>query len=180
MVELGRALQLEPLNVHLFWNKATFHYCARQYDEAVELSMKGLELDPRSAALHWILGLTLVQKQMYGKAVEEVEEAIQISGRAPFFLGALGHTYAATGREQDAQQVICELGQLSKQRHVSPFWTGAIYATFPRRDEAFLRLERAREERVPWMVYVRALPWFDNLRADPRFYRLLQRMNIPI
>jgi len=180
VAELDRALQLEPLNVHLFWNKAAFHYFARQYDEAMELSTKGLELDPKSAALHWILGLTLVQKQMYGKAVEEGEEAVQISGRAPFFLGGLGHTYAAAGREEDALQVICELGRLSKQRHVSPFWTAAIFAALPRKDEAFLWLERAREEHAPWMVYVKALPWFDNLRADPRFYRLLQCMNIPI
>jgi len=180
VAELGRALQLDPLNVHLFWNKAAFHYFARQYDEAVELSIKGLELDPKSAALHWILGLTLVQKQMYGKAFEEVEEAVQISGRAPFFLGGLGHTYGAAGREDDALQVIRELGQLSKQRHVSPFWAGVIYAALPRKDEAFLWLERAREERAPWMVYAKALPWFDNLRADRRFYRLLQRMNIPI
>lgn len=180
VAELGRALQLDPLNAHLFWNKAAFHYFARQYDEAMELSMKGLELDPKSAALHWILGLALVQKQMYGKAVEEGEEAAQISGRAPFFLGGLGHIYAAAVREEDALQVIFELGQLSKQRHVSPFWTAAIYATLSRKDEAFLWLEPAREERAPWMVYVKALPWFDNLRADPRFYRLLQRMNIPI
>jgi TolB-like protein/Flp pilus assembly protein TadD len=178
--ELGRALQLDPLNVHFVWNKATFLYCARQYDEAMGLSLKGLELDPKSAALHWALGLILVQKQMYGEALEEAQEAVQISGQAPFFLGGLGYTHAATGREEDALQVIRELGQLSKQRHVSPFWTGAIYAALPRKDEAFLWLERAREERAPWMMYVKALPWFDNLRADPRFYRLLQRMNIPI
>jgi len=180
VTELGRALQLEPLNVHFIWNKAAFHYFARQYDEALELSMKGLELDPKSAALHWILGLTLVQEQMYERAVEEGEEAVHISGRAPFFLGGLGYIYGAEGREENALQVIRELGHLSQQRHVSPFWTGTIYAAIPRNNEAFLWLERAREERAPWMVYVKVLPWFDKLRADPRYYRLLQRMNIPI
>jgi TolB-like protein/Flp pilus assembly protein TadD len=180
VAELGRALQLEPLNVHFIWNKAAFHYFARQYGEALELSMKGLELDPKSAALHWILGLTLVQEQMYQRAMEEGEEAVQISARAPFFLGGLGYIYGAAGRDEDALQVIRDLGHLSQQRHVSPFWTGTIYAAIPRIDEAFLWLERAREERAPWMVYVKVLPWFDKLRADPRYYRLLQRMNIPI
>jgi tetratricopeptide (TPR) repeat protein len=180
LAELGRALQLEPLSLHLLWNKAAFHYFARQFDEAMGLSVKGLELNTKSAALHWSLGLTLVQKQMYGKAVEELEEAVQISGRAPFFLGGLGYAYSAAGIDEDGLQLIRELEQLSQRRHVSPFWTGAIYAALPRKDEAFLWLERAGEERAPRMVYVKALPWFANLRADPRFYCLLQRMNIPI
>jgi hypothetical protein len=67
-----------------------------------------------------------------------------------------------------------------ERRHMLEFAAYLIYAALPRQGEAFLWLERAREERAPWMVYVKALPWFDNLRADPRFYCLLQRMNIPI
>jgi TolB-like protein/Flp pilus assembly protein TadD len=181
VAELGRALQLEPLNVHLLWNRCIFYYFARQYDEALALCTKALELDPKSAPLHWTLGLILVQKQMNGKAVEEAEEAVEISCRAPFFLGNLGHIYGAVGREEDALKTIRELEELSKQRHVSPYWHGMTYAAFPnKKDEALLWLERARQDRAPWMIYLKGPPWFDNLRSDPRYYSLLQRMNIPI
>jgi len=55
------------------------------------------------------------------------------------------------------------------------------YAAFPdKKDEAFLWLERARQEHAPWFAYVKVSPWFDNLRSDPRYYDLLRRMNIPI
>ena len=69
--------------------------------------------------------------------MEEGEEAVQISGRAPFFLGGLGHIYGAAGREEDALQVICELGHLSKQRHVSPFWTGRFMRQLPETTRPF-------------------------------------------
>ena len=152
LAELGRALQLESLNVHLLWNKAAFHYSARQYDEAMGLSMKGLELDPKSAALHWSLGLTLVQRQMYGKTVEEVGGGSSDQRPGSLLSGWPGLAYSAAGTDEDGLQVIRELEQISQRRHVSPFWTAAIYAALPRKDEAFLRLERAREERAPWMV----------------------------
>ena len=55
-----------------------------------------------------------------------------------------------------------------------------IYATLGENDEAFLWLERALQEHAPWMAYLKAPAWFDNLRSDPRYYTLLQRMNIPV
>jgi TolB-like protein/Flp pilus assembly protein TadD len=180
LAELGRAVQLEPLNVHFRWNRCMFFYFSRQYEEAIALCRTTLELDPKSAPLHQALGVSLVQTQMYVKAVQELEEAVQISHRTPFFLGQLGYIYGAVGRKADALKVICELKELSKQRHVSPYWGGMIYSALGEKDEAFLWLERALQDHAPWMAYLKGAPWFDNLRTDPRFYSLLQRMNIPI
>jgi len=180
VAEILCALRLEPLTIHFHWNAGIFRYFARQYDEAIALCHKALELDPKYAPLHWTLALSLVQKRMYTEAVDESEEAVQISRRAPFFLGTLGHIYGAVGRREDALKVISELVDLSKQRHVSPYWTGMIYATLGENDEAFLWLERALHEHAPWMAYLKGPAWFDNLRSDPRYYTLLQRMNIPV
>jgi adenylate cyclase len=55
-----------------------------------------------------------------------------------------------------------------------------IYAALGEKDEAFLWLERARRDHAPWMAYLKAPPWFDNLRSDPRYYSLLQLMHIPV
>jgi tetratricopeptide (TPR) repeat protein len=180
-IESLTAMQLEPFTLVLLWNAGIFHYLARKYDDAIELSQKGLELDPKFAPFRWTLAFAFVQKQNYTQAVYEAEEAVQISHRAPFFLGALGHVYSAVGRTEDALKVISELANLSYRRHVSPYWRGMTYAIFPeKKDEAFLWLERALQNHAPWMVYLKAPPWFDNLRSDSRYYNLLQRMNIPI
>jgi tetratricopeptide (TPR) repeat protein len=109
-----------------------------------------------------------------------MEQAAQISQRGLFYLGFLGYVYAAVGGKERAYKVISELEKVSKQRHVSPFWAGMIYSALGERDEAFSWLERAVEEHAPWIAYLKAPPYFDNLRADPRYYCLLQRMNIPI
>ena len=180
VLETLRAVQLEPLTMILHWNVTVFVYFARQYDEAITASQQALELDANFAPLRWTLGLSLAQKQMYEQAAAEMEEAVRLSGSAPFYLGALGHVYSSAGRREDARRVIRELGEVSKQRHVSPYWPGMIYAALGEKDEAFLWLERALAEHAPWMVYLKAPPWLDNLRSDSRYYDMLRRMRIPM
>jgi len=178
--EALRAARLEPFTMVLLWNAALFGYIARQYDEAIELCQKGLELDPKFAPFHWTLGLVYVQRQSYGQAVEHMEEAVRLSHRLSYFLGGLGYVYGAVGRREDALRIVGELGERCRQRHVSPYWTAMIYAALDDKDATLLWLERGREDHAPWMIYLKSPPWFDNLRSDSRYYRLLQRMNIPV
>ena len=178
--EALRAARLEPFTMVLLWNAALFGYIARQYDEASELCQKGLDLDPKFAPFHWTLGLAYVQRQWYGQAVEHMEEAVRLSHRLSYFLGGLGHVYGAMGRREDALQIVGELEERCRQKHVSPYWTAMIYAALDDKDATLLWLDRAREDHAPWMIYLKSPPWFDNLRSDSRYYRLLQRMNIPI
>jgi serine/threonine protein kinase len=180
VAEILHAVQLEPLTMALQWTAGVFHYLARQYDEAIRLSLKSRELDPKFIPLNWTLGLAFVQKGMCGPAVNELEKAVEISRREPFYLGILGYTYGAVGRSRDALNIVSELNELLKHRHVSPYWTGLIYTALSEKDEAFPWLERAYQEHAPWMAYLKAPPWWDNLRSDPRYYSLLQRMNIPL
>jgi TolB-like protein len=178
--EALRAARLEPFTMVLLWNAALFGYIARQYDEAIELCQRGLDLDPKFAPFHWTLGLVYVQRQSYGQAVEHMEEAVRLSHRLSYFLGGLGHVYGAVGRREDALQIVGELEERCRQRHVSPYWTAMIYAALDDKDATLLWLERAREDHAPWVIYLKSPPWFDNLRSDSRYYRLLQRMNIPV
>jgi tetratricopeptide (TPR) repeat protein len=178
--EILHAAHLEPLTMVLQWTVGVCLYFARQYDEAIAQSQRVLELDPKFAPFHWTLGLAFIQKRKYEQAVDEMEEAVQTSRRAPFYLGFVGHIYGTTGRREDALNVISELQELSKQRHVSPYWAALIYTALCEKDSAFLGLECAYRERAPWMAYLKPPPWFDNLRSDSRYYSLLQRMNIPI
>jgi tetratricopeptide (TPR) repeat protein len=178
--EILRAVKLEPLSMVLQWNAATFLWFARQYDRAISQTQKVLELDSKAAQAYWILALNLVQKKKYDDAVDAMQQAVQLSGSSPLYVGTQGYVFGAAGRREDALRVRNELHELSKCRHVSPHWFGLIYAALDEKDEAFVWLDRAHQERAPWIGYAKAIPWFDNLRSDPRFYCLLQRMNIPI
>jgi hypothetical protein len=70
-------------------------------------------------------------------------------------------------------------GQLqasSIQRYVPPFLIALIYVGLGDEDQAFAWLAKAYAERSVWMPWLKVDPEFDDLRSDPRFVSLMQRI----
>ena len=43
-------------------------------------------------------------------------------------------------------------------------------------DEAIAELERAFDERRPYLPWINSIPFYDGIRSDPRFQDLLRRL----
>ena len=61
---------------------------------------------------------------------------------------------------------------------MSAYHVAAIYGALGEADEAFEWLDRAYEERSPWIGYMKVDPRLDPLRQDPRFAALLGRARL--
>jgi len=54
-----------------------------------------------------------------------------------------------------------------------------IHMALGERDQTFELLDRCREERSPWLVWLKVDPALDPLRSDPRYADLLRRIGLP-
>jgi hypothetical protein len=63
---------------------------------------------------------------------------------------------------------------------VPPCDIARIYTVLGNKDEAFVWLEKAYDERSAYLVNLPVDPTFDSLRPDPRFTDLLRRVGLPI
>jgi tetratricopeptide (TPR) repeat protein len=172
---MKRAQELDPLSgtYSVVWEM----YLARQYDQTIQQARRILEADPENSPALVLLGLAYEQKQMFDEAVAQIEKAAALNKRAPGTVVLLGHVYAMSGRRDEAEKILDEFKERMQQRYVPPSYLAIIYAGLDEKDQAFLWLERAYEERsVPYDLKVN--PWWDNLRSDPRFTDLLQRMGL--
>jgi tetratricopeptide (TPR) repeat protein len=175
-----KARELDPLSLIINTWVGLRHYFAGRYDVAIEEYGKALELGPDFAPAHWHLGWALEQAGRYEEAISEAQKAIAISGGNPLYTTSLGHAYAKAGDHEEARVVLRQLEKESATRHVSAYHVAVIYVALGETDEAFRWLDRAYEERSPWIGYLRVDPRVDDLRADPRFDALLRRARLDV
>ena len=90
----------------------------------------------------------------------------------------IGTTYAMSGRRDEALKMIGELREIAKGRYVSPYFTAIIYAAMGDREQTFVWLEKAMEEKNDYLAYLNVEPLFGRVRSDPRFADLVQRLGL--
>jgi serine/threonine protein kinase len=168
IIEMKRALELDPLSLMTNTNLAGSFFEARQYDQAIEQLQKTIELDPNFGPAHAYLAEVYLQKRMYHEATaENLGDTLGIA-----------RIYGLSGRKSEALRFLPELREGVKHMGVSAFEMALVYAALEERDEAFAFLERAYAERSEQLTYLNVEPGFDSLRPDPRFQDLLRRVGL--
>jgi TolB-like protein len=177
--EATRALQLDPLSLIINTTYASFFWVDRQWGRAIEHCCKALDLDPNFIGLRWMLANAYEGKKMHEQAIRERKWAVEHSGGAPTFVAELACSYAAAGKGDEALRILEQLNELSKNHYVAAYWLALIHACLKDKEQAFLWLQRAYQERSARLALIKIDPRLDFLRSDPRFNDLLRRMNFP-
>ena len=176
--EMKKALELEPASLIMnTFMGATLYYAGR-YDEAVDQCRRTIEMDPNFAVAHWHLGLAYEQKQVFDAAIEEFQKAISLSGGSPLMKAALGHAYAKSQKKDEANKILGELNELSKQEYVSSYEVATIYVALGDNEQAFQLLEKAYAEHSFHLVRLNVSPHFKAISSDPRFQDLVHSVGL--
>ncbi len=176
--EMKKALELEPASLVMnTFMGATLYYAGR-YDEAIDQCRRTIEMDPNFAVAHWHLGLAYEQEQVFDAAIEEFQKAVSLSGGSPLMKAALGHAYAKSQKKHEANKILGELNELSKQQYVSPYEVATIYVALGNNEQAFQLLGKAYTEHSFHLVYLNVWPQFKSVSSDSRFQSLVQRVGL--
>ena len=92
---------------------------------------------------------------------------------------ALTRGYAQGGYRAAMRLAAEKLAAPSKQAYVPRMLVARLYAHSGEKDQALTWLEKALEEREPFMVSLNVDPFWNSLRSEPRFQDLVRRMNLP-
>jgi len=154
------------------WHCMTTH----AYDESIEYAKKGLP-NPWARV---ILGWAYEQKSMFPEAIAEFENATANWKDVSMPIAALAHAYAITGKKKEAQDLLNQLIEQSKERFVSAYDIAAIHVGLGNTNQAFEWLDKAYEERSGFLPYIKCDRRFNPLHSDPRYQDLLRRIGLPL
>jgi tetratricopeptide (TPR) repeat protein len=133
---------------------------------------------PNFANPYTWLGYAYLEKKDYSSAVNAMQKAVELSGRAPIALTGLGIIYGRAGKTKEAEEILVELLQASKKQYIPEFHMACLYGALGRKDEAFEWLEKSYRERSNGLSVIKVYPLINDLRSDPRFTEMLRRMNL--
>ncbi len=179
LTEAKRALDLDPVSPAIVHYMVVQLYVARRFDEAIEQCRKTLELDPSFTPVHGTLGHVYAAKGMYREALAEYEQYSALSGGSPGSTAFVGYAHARLGQRSYAFRVLDRLRAASKQRYVPALSFAIVYVGLGEKEQAFMWLEKAYEERTNSLAYLKVQATWDPLRSDPRFADLVRRIGLP-
>ena len=176
--EARRAQELDPLSLSGNTMMGIHMGLARRDEEAIPWFRRVLAMDPTFLRAHFGLGLVLVHEKKYDEAITELRKAVELSGGGAAQMGALGYAYAVANRRAEALEIVEKLKERSREHYVPPAMVATVFSGLGERDQAMIWLEKAIEERDPWLTGLKVDPMFDPLRSDPRFVDLMHRVGL--
>lgn len=179
LAEGEKAYDLSPVDPEMSVHLSYVLWDLHQYDKAIALAIKGLELDPNFAETHQQLGQAYEQQGKYKEATAEMRKAVELSGRRVMVLSALGHILAVSGDREGALRILAEFEKDSRRRFVPAFDSAMIYAGLGEKDRTFALLEEAYQENSSWLFNMNHDPRLAPLRSDPRFRELTRKVGLP-
>jgi TolB-like protein/Flp pilus assembly protein TadD len=178
IAEGRRSVELDPLSLIINADLGQDYFYARRYDEAITQLRKTIQMDPRFYYAHWSLGLVWQVKGQINEAIAEYRKAVELNDD-PFVLALLGQAYARAGQREEAQKILARLSDEAKSRYVSAYSFVFLYLALGDKERAIDELERAYRERSSYVDVIKVDPMLDDLRGNPRFEALVQKVFTP-
>jgi serine/threonine-protein kinase len=177
--EIELARRLDPLSPSVNAAMGGILNIARRPGAAIAQLNKAIELHPGYAPAYSLLGEAYDLMGGYDDAIRVREEAVRLSQRTfPGILAGLGFSYARAGRTQDAQAVLEELMERWEEEEFDASSIALVHQGLGQRDEMYVWLERAFQQRDSGLMRLAFHPYYDDLRSDPRFVELVKRLRL--
>jgi tetratricopeptide (TPR) repeat protein len=166
---------------HSLWptvpaNEVLVRFFRREYEMAVVCGKRALELHPYLYLGRLFYGESLEHCGKHTQALEQYRMAVIMSPDLPWLQAVEGTCLAKHGRRKEALAILAQLIQIRKTQYVDAYFMAVLMDALGDPDQAFQELERAYHEKSPLLFALAVDPRLDNLRHDPRFTALLNRV----
>jgi len=204
--ELHQALALDANSAYAHVAFCWFYAEMGKLGDMLNECTRAAEIDQFSPIYNMSLTLAYVYSHDYAQALQQAKKAIDMEPTNPSAINWLGTTYERMGNYKEAMEQWAKLAKLDgddtyAKEMMQTFETSGYrgflkkdaaydeaqrdyvsaagdYAMLGDKDAAFANLNKAFSTRTS-LIFIKVNPELDNLRPDPRFVDLLQRMGLP-
>src|SRR5437899_362820 len=174
--ELKRALELDPLSMIINADLSIIYLYAGRYDAAEAQARKTLEIDSRSFVAHYYLGAVMQLTGRLKEAIPEFQKAVELNND-PYSIAMLAQAYARNGQTDEARKLLAHLNEMAKSAEVPEYALATVYTSLGEKERAIEALEHGfAGGNKSYLFLLPGDPFLDDLRDDPRFEVLVQKI----
>lgn len=175
--DLYRMLEFNPHSASLIGELGCLNYYAARYEDAVRRYREAIAADPQAALSYWGLGRSLALEGRYSEALDALHKFRELNGSEPPLVTAeIGYSEAASGNRRGALETIRQLERESTTTYVDPYLIAMVYLALKDSEQTYAWLDKAYEERSPFLVSIETDPKWSAARNDHRFEEIWNRM----
>src|SRR6266571_2241019 len=176
VAELKRALELDPLSMIINADLSIIYLYARRYAAAEAQARKTLEIDSHSFVAHYYLGAALQLTSRLKEAIPEFQKAVELNND-PYSISMLAQAYARNGQTDEARKLLAHLNEMAKSAEVPDYALATAYTSLGEKERAIEALEHGfAGGNKSYLFLLPGDPFLDDLRGDPRFEALVQKI----
>ncbi len=175
---ISRAAELDPVSQAIIKDKGIALYYNRQFDSAIELALKTLELDPLYPAAHRLLSLSYQGTGRFDEAIAENAKWGKLTGNRLETKFGLAQLYAVSGKRQEAKDLVRDIENNKSMSDNVYRGLALVHAALGENDRAFEMLEKSYELREESLLSLKVDPKMEPLHSDPRFSKLLMKIGV--
>jgi tetratricopeptide (TPR) repeat protein len=172
-----------------------------RFDEAIASAKRALELEPRSPYINSDFGRVLFYARRYDESLKQYRKTIELAPSYTAYYPELCSLYEVMGMTDEWFAIVVffgiseELKKVYLKGGITAYWQrwlkdngrttnkhmhsrAEVCVRLGKFDEAMRNLHMLYETKDHRIVQLKVNPAFDNLRSDPRFQELLQRLNL--
>jgi serine/threonine-protein kinase len=205
-IELERAIELDPAQARTREWLALVYLRTGRPAEALAEARRALEIDPLSPTAHAEVAHALIANGRYDEALAHLEHIQDVQPPLLRTAGLVARAYAMKGmweeaiaaaqkvaspglkgyllarsaRPEEAQRILQALLDRGQHSSTDTYEVILLYAGLRDFDRAFAWLDRSIEDRVSMGTYFNVMedPLLEELRSDPRFERVKERLGV--
>jgi serine/threonine protein kinase/Tfp pilus assembly protein PilF len=169
---------VEPDNAHA-WDELSWALGYEQPPDsagAEKAAREAIRLQPSMFQAHYHLGRALLQQKRFPEAIAALEQAKNISPTSSTADFGLAQVYIAQGNFAQAITTLSSLPKADRSTPIAHYQMSSACAGRGDKEKALLELQTAIDLGYRDSAAIQSNAYFDSIRSDPRFTKLVNRI----
>lgn len=172
-----KATQFDPISLRFSGQLMRIHYYAGNYRKVIVQAEELLEFNENYLDALLFLALCNARLGLKNESLEFINRVFELRPDAENML-TKAHILAMTGDKLLAEQIMTDAQTRYSDDDIDYCLLASIHSEIGNVDTAFAMLEKAIERGSTQLCMSKIDQSFENLRNDPRFNRVLNRLNL--